>query len=90
MRSEDLRMRSLPAMLVVVAAAMSGCEVQVNQPAAPPPGPGPSNTSGAGQTMQQGGGSSLGKAKRSAEGIQDQMDLHNRRIEEAAEGVTNP
>lgn len=83
-------MRALTVMFVVAVAVMSGCEVQVNQPATPPPGPGPSDASGAGQTMQQGGGSSLGKAKRSAEGIQDQMDLHNRRIEEAAEGVTNP
>lgn len=90
MRPEDPAMRSVTSILVVAAAVMSGCEVQVNQPAAPPPGPGPSTTSGGGQTMQQGGGSSLGKAKRSAEGIQDQMDLHNRRIEEAAEGVTNP
>lgn len=83
-------MRHLNVMLVLAAAAMAGCEVQVNQPPAPPAGPGPNATSGAGQTMQQGGGSALGKAKRSAERIEDQVDLHNRQIEEAAEGVNNP
>jgi hypothetical protein len=40
--------------------------------------------------MQQGGGSSLGKAKQSAQRIEDQVDLHNRRIEEAAEGINDP
>jgi len=72
----------------VFALLSVGCEVQVNQPAAPA-GPGPSATS-SGETMRQGGGSSLGKAKRSAEGIQDQMDLHNRRIEDAADAINNP
>ena len=82
-------MRSSIAM-ILTAAAMAGCEVQVNPPAPEPAGPGPSATSGAGQTMQQGGGSSLGKAKQSAERIEDQVDLHNRRIEEAADDVLNP
>jgi hypothetical protein len=82
-------MRSSIAM-ILTAAALTGCEVQVNPPAAAPAGPGPSTTSGSGQTMQQGGGSALGKAKQSAGRIEDQVDLHNRRIEEAADDVLNP
>lgn len=82
-------MRSPISIFVLSVATLAGCEVQVNQPAAPPSTPAAATTGG-GQTMQQGGGSSLGKAKRSAERIEDQVDLHNRQIEEAAEGVTNP
>lgn len=83
-------MRRLTASLVIGLGVTAGCEVQVNPPASAPAGPGPTTTSGAGQTMQQGGGSSLGKAKQSAQRIEDQVDLHNRRIEEAAEGINDP
>ena len=82
-------MRSTNLIWVLALAALAGCEVQVNQPAAPPSAPAAATTGG-GQTMQQGGGSALGKAKQSAERIEDQVELHNRRIEEAADDVTNP
>lgn len=81
-------MRRLNLMLVTAAVAMAGCEVQVDQPAGPAdPG---TSASGSGQTMQQGGGSALGKAKQSAHRIEDQVDLHNRRIEDAADAINDP
>jgi len=83
-------MRRRAVLTVLAVSALTACEVQVNPPPSAPSGPGPSATSGAGQTMQQGGGSSLGKAKQSAQRIEDQVDLHNRRIEEAAEDINNP
>jgi hypothetical protein len=82
-------MRSPISILALTAATLAGCEVQVNPPATAPSAPAAATTGG-GQPMQQGGGSSLGKAKQSAQRIEDQVDLHNRRIEEAAEGINDP
>lgn len=41
-------------------------------------------------TVIPGGGSALGKAKNSAESIQDKVDEHNKNIEKAIDDTTNP
>ena len=83
-------MRQFTVIFLLAAATMAGCEVQVDPSPGSPSDGGQAATSGAGQTVQSGGGSALGKAKQSAQRIEDQVDLHNRRIEEAADAVNNP
>ncbi len=82
-------MRPWTASVMIAVSALAGCEVQVNPPASQSAAPAAA-TSGSGETMQPGGGSSLGKAKQSAQRIEDQVDLHNRRIEEAADAINDP
>lgn len=84
-----IALRSLVIAAGVVAAGMlSGCDEKVPQD---PPRPGETVVAPPAkqETVVQGGGSSLGKARDSAKGIEIKAEEHNRAIEEQLEKMNN-
>ncbi|MFO0827431.1 MAG: hypothetical protein U0572_04705 [Phycisphaerales bacterium] len=71
------------ATLVAFVLPLAACDERVQRPAQPGPQAPKS------ETVVSGGGSALGKAKNSAERLQDKVDDHNREIEKAAEDINN-
>jgi hypothetical protein len=66
---------------VAACALLLGCEERLT----PPPQPAQPQ-----QGVLQGGSSTAGRAVDNARDLQNQVDLHNKKIEEAAEAVNKP